>query len=83
LWKKFYIDEIYAMLLVRPIEWVSRTLLWHVVDQGLVDGAGVTGTARIAQTLGWVGSRLQTGELGFYVIVFVAGVVFVLSAAVR
>ena len=43
----------------------------------------MNGTARVSQALGWLGSRLQTGELGLYVVLFVGGVVLVLAAAVR
>jgi NADH-quinone oxidoreductase subunit L len=80
LWKRYYVDELYDRLLVRPIVWVSRRVLWGFVDRGAVDGAGVNGTARIAEMLGWVGSRLQTGELGLYVALFVAGAVLLLGA---
>ena len=83
LWKKWYIDEIYDTLIVRPVMWVSRVVLWKVVDEKIVDGAGVNGTAAVSRALGWLGSRLQTGELGFYVVLFVVGVVLVLRAVVR
>ena len=83
LWKKWYGDEIYDALIVRPIMWLSREVLWKIVDVRLVDGAGVNGAAAVSRALGWVGSRLQTGELGFYVVLFVAGVLFVLHVAVR
>ena len=83
LWKKYYIDELYAALIVRPVVWMSREVLWRLVDQRLVDEVGVNGAARVSRALGWVGSQLQTGELGFYVMLFVAGVVVVLGAAVR
>ncbi len=62
---------------------MSREVLWRLVDQRIVDGVGVNGAARVSRALGWVGSQLQTGELGFYVMLFVAGVVVVLGAAVR
>jgi len=83
LWKKWYIDEIYDTLIVRPVMWLSRVVLWKVVDEKIVDGAGVNGTAAVSRALGWLGSRLQTGELGFYVVLFVVGVVLVLRAVVR
>jgi NADH-quinone oxidoreductase subunit L len=83
LWKKWYVDELYDAVIVRPVLWVSRTLLWRVVDVGVVDGAGVNGAAVVSRALGWLGSRLQTGELGFYVVVFVVGVIAVLSRALR
>ncbi len=83
LWKKWYVDELYDAVIVRPVLWVSRTVLWRVVDVGVVDGAGVNGAAVVSRALGWLGSRLQTGELGFYVAVFVVGVIAVLSRALR
>jgi NADH-quinone oxidoreductase subunit L len=81
--KKWYVDEIYDALIVRPIQWLSREVLWKIVDVRLVDGAGVNGAAAFSRALGWIGSRLQSGELGFYVVAFVAGVLVVLRVAVR
>src|SRR5829696_398919 len=56
--RKYYVDEIYDRLIVGPLVWMSRAVLWRGVDQGLVDGAGVNGTARLSRGLGWLGSRL-------------------------
>jgi NADH-quinone oxidoreductase subunit L len=83
LWKKWYVDELYDAAIVRPIMWVSRNVLWRVVDVGIVDGAGVNGSAAVSRILGWFGSRLQTGELGFYAVIFVVGVVAVLTRVLR
>ncbi len=83
LWKKWYVDEIYDAVVVRPVMWLSREVLWKAVDARLVDGFLVNGTAAASRALGWVGSRLQTGEVGFYVVLFVIGVLAVLGAAVR
>ncbi|HET9708012.1 MAG TPA: NADH-quinone oxidoreductase subunit L, partial [Gemmatimonadales bacterium] len=81
--KKWYVDELYDALVVRPIMWFSRAVLWRVVDVGVIDGAGVNGAAATSRILGWLTSRLQTGELGFYAVIFVVGVVVVLSRALR
>jgi NADH-quinone oxidoreductase subunit L len=83
LYHKYYVDEIYDALIVRPIVWLSRNLLWKGVDQGLVDGAAVNGTAKLSRGLGWVGSRLQTGQVGVYVVLFLAGALWILNAVVR
>jgi NADH-quinone oxidoreductase subunit L len=80
LWRKWYVDELYDAVIVRPLMWISRNLLWRFFDQGVVDGAGVNGAARLSRGLGWIGSRLQNGEVGLYVVVFVIGVVVVLRA---
>jgi len=81
--KKWYVDELYDAVIVRPIMWFSRAVLWRVVDTGIIDGAGVNGAAATSRILGWLTSRLQTGELGFYAVIFVIGVVVVLSRAMR
>src|SRR2546426_1257043 len=36
LWKKWYVDELYDAVLVRPVMWLSREVLWKVVDARLV-----------------------------------------------
>jgi NADH-quinone oxidoreductase subunit L len=83
LWKKWYVDELYDAIIVRPVMWLSREVLWKVVDMRLVDGLLVNGTAAASRALGWVGSRLQTGEVGVYVVLFVVGVLAVVGAVVR
>ncbi|HKU59602.1 MAG TPA: NADH-quinone oxidoreductase subunit L [Gemmatimonadales bacterium] len=80
--RKYYVDELYDTVVVRPLVWLSRTVLWRGVDQGVVDGAAVNGMARLSQGLGWLGSRLQTGQVGVYVVLFLVGALWVLGAVV-
>jgi NADH-quinone oxidoreductase subunit L len=81
--RKYYIDELYDRVVVRPLVWLSRVVLWKGVDQGVVDDAAVNGTARLSRGLGWLGSRLQTGQVGVYVVLFLVGALWVLSAVAR
>jgi NADH-quinone oxidoreductase subunit L len=81
--RKWYVDEIYDAAIVRPFVWLSRVVLWKGVDQGLVDGAAVNGTAKLSRGLGWVGSRLQTGQVGVYVVLFLVGALWILRAMIR
>ena len=78
---KWYVDEIYDALIVRPLVWLSREILWKRVDQQVIDGASVNGVARGARALGWANRWLQTGQVGMYVAVFVVGVLFLLWRA--
>ncbi len=48
---KYYVDEVYAAVIVRPLLWISTNVLWHGVDQGLIDGI-VNGSARVARESG-------------------------------
>jgi len=75
--EKYHVDEIYDRVIVRPLVGISRVLLWKGVDAGLIDSAGVNGSAALARGLGWLGSRFQTGQVGTYVVVFVLGVLAV------
>jgi len=65
---------------VTPTYVISRTFLWRVVDNGLIDGLLVNGSAAVANFFGWVGSRLQTGNVGIYAWVLVVGVLALLGA---
>jgi NADH-quinone oxidoreductase subunit L len=75
---KWYVDEIYDALIVRPLVWFSRVVLWQDIDQRIVDAAAVNGAARGARALGWANRWLQTGQVGTYVAVFVVGVLLIL-----
>lgn len=36
--RKWYIDEIYSTIFIRPAAWIAETLVYQVMDQGLIDG---------------------------------------------
>ena len=48
---KYFIDELYAAMIVRPLVWISENILWHVVDEGVIDGA-VNGVAHVSRESG-------------------------------
>ena len=66
-----------------PLQWFARTVLWKTIDQWLVDRVAVMGSARLLQGFGWLGSRLQTGQVGLYLLLFVAGAVWVLGVVLQ
>jgi NADH-quinone oxidoreductase subunit L len=77
---KYFVDEAYDRAVVRPTVGVSRHLLWRGVDAGLIDGLMVNGSAAVARFGGWIGSQLQSGQVGTYAWVLVVGVLAVLGA---
>jgi NADH-quinone oxidoreductase subunit L len=82
LYNKYYVDELYDAAIVRPLEAFSRVVLWKKVDQGLIDGAAVNGAAGLSRALGWLGSRLQAGGVGGYLVLFLVGALYVLGMVV-
>ncbi len=81
--EKYRIDELYRAAIVRPLVGFARIVLWKGLDAGVIDAAGVNGSAAVARGLGWIGSRLQTGQIGTYVVFFVIGALAVLAALLR
>jgi NADH-quinone oxidoreductase subunit L len=81
--RKYYVDEIYDAIIVHPVVWLSRLVLWKGIDQTVVDGAAVNGTAKVSRGLGWLGSQLQTGQVGVYVVLFLVGALLILHSMVR
>ena len=77
LYNKWYVDELYDGVIVRPLLGVSRGL-WRWVDAGLIDGTA-NGLGRGARVFGWVGSRLQTGQLNTYAFAVVLGALLVIG----
>jgi len=75
---KYYVDEVYDAAIVRPVETGSR-VLWRGFDAGIIDGLFVNGAAYLARGLGWVGSKFQTGSVGEYAWVIVAGALVVIG----
>ncbi len=70
---KWYFDELYNLIFVRPAMWLGR-VLWKVGDGRIIDGLGPDGiSARVLDaTRGVV--RLQTGYLYHYAFAMLIGV---------
>src|SRR5690606_25320544 len=79
---KYYVDEGIDRALVQPTVTFSRRLLWRGLDMGIIDGLMVNGTAYLARGLSWVGSRMQSGNVGSYAWVLVFGVLLLLSLVI-
>lgn len=71
--EKFYVDEFYNAVIVRPIRAFSDKFLATDLDQGLIDGLLVNGSARFTAWLGSLVSVLQGGLANNYVFYFLIG----------
>ncbi|HWR81700.1 MAG TPA: NADH-quinone oxidoreductase subunit L [Candidatus Deferrimicrobium sp.] len=70
---KYYVDEIYAAIIVRPVVYLSL-FLWRIVDVIFIDGL-INGLARLYGDVSEALRGLQSGQVRGYATVFVAGVV--------
>jgi NADH-quinone oxidoreductase subunit L len=75
---KYYVDELYAAAVVRPLLWLSTNILWKSVDVGLIDGA-VNGIAAGTTAIGDGTRRTQSGNTRSYAVWVVVGAIVVFA----
>ncbi|MCX5493162.1 NADH-quinone oxidoreductase subunit L [Kaistia dalseonensis] len=75
---KWYFDELYNFLFVRPAKWLGR-FLWKKGDGWLIDGFGPDGiSARVVDVTNRV-VRLQTGYVYHYAFAMLIGVALLIT----
>jgi NADH-quinone oxidoreductase subunit L len=74
---RYWVDEVYDALVVRPVARIAAAL-WRVVDDSIVDGA-VNAVWRLIGGSAAILRRVQTGHVPTYVVVFLLGVVGILA----
>jgi NADH-quinone oxidoreductase subunit L len=81
---KFFVDELYDALLVRPLVALSDRVLFRVVDAGIVDGALVNGTARgVGAFVSHALKYAQSGLAQSYVFFMIVGAAALVGYLVR
>lgn len=75
---KWYFDELYNRIFVRPAFYLGRNL-WKVGDGSLIDGIGPDGVSAAVKYLARRVAALQTGYLYHYAFAMLAGVVILIS----
>jgi NADH-quinone oxidoreductase subunit L len=76
-YNKYFVDEAYDAAVVSPMITGSRTVLWHGVDQGVIDGI-VNGVGHQSKGIGDVLKLLQSGSIRSYATWVVLGSVALL-----
>ena len=62
---KYWIDQIYNDLIVTPLLFLSRYLLWGAVDRGVITGGGALAAGSM-RGLGALVQRVQSGNIRSY-----------------
>jgi NADH-quinone oxidoreductase subunit L len=75
---KYYVDELYAVAVVKPLLWVSTNVLWKVVDVMGIDGT-VNGIASSAKSIGDEVRQAQSGNTRSYAVWVVIGALVVIA----
>jgi NADH-quinone oxidoreductase subunit L len=75
---KWYFDELYNFLFVRPAFWLGR-VFWKQGDVGIIDRFGPNGAAWVVAQGSRVAQRVQSGYLYSYALVMLIGLVMGIS----
>jgi len=76
IYNKYYVDEIYDAVIRKPLDAIS-SVFYKVVDKQMIDGI-VEGVGSSVKGLGSVVRLAQTGDISFYVITMMLGVIGIL-----
>ena len=77
---KYWVDEAYAAVIVRPIRTLSDGFLWRFVDARVIDGV-VNALGGLTKAFSYAFRFAQSGYVQTYVLVIVLGVLFLLVRA--
>jgi NADH-quinone oxidoreductase subunit L len=80
IYNKYYIDELYESLIVKPLFWLS-TIFERFIEKLGIDGL-VNGVGSTVVSGSKVARLLQTGNIGFYIFAMVVSIVLILVANV-
>jgi NADH-quinone oxidoreductase subunit L len=76
--KKYYVDEIYETLFVKPIHWLSESFLWKIFDVEIIDGL-VNGSAKFFGGLSSALRYTNSGVVQTYALSIIAGILAILG----
>jgi NADH-quinone oxidoreductase subunit L len=71
---KFYVDELYELILIRPVKFLAF-IFYRVVDAVVIDTVAVRGTAWVTARLGSLLRYFQTGDAQSYAAVMALALV--------
>jgi NADH-quinone oxidoreductase subunit L len=75
---KYYVDEFYAAVIIKPLLWISTNVLWKFVDVAAIDGT-VNGIASGATSIGDTVRHAQSGNTRSYAVWVVIGALVVIA----
>ncbi len=78
LYNKWYFDELYDFIFVRPVRFIAR-ILWVYGDGALIDGLGPDGISASVVQIAKRAVRLQTGFVYQYAFVMLVGVAAIVT----
>lgn len=74
LWNKYYVDELYSFLFVKPTLWIAEKFIERFADIKIIEGI-VNGIPKLIYKTGLLIRPVQTGQLQQYAIFMIVGII--------
>lgn len=74
LYNKWYFDELYNLIFIRPAFWFGRKL-WKIGDEGIIDRFGPDGAAWLVLKGTGAAKKFQSGYLTSYALIMLLGLI--------
>jgi NADH-quinone oxidoreductase subunit L len=79
LFNKYWVDELYAAVILKPIQFISTWGLWKLIDILVIDGLFVNGSGFVVRGVGRGLRTMQSGRVRSYAGWVVAGAVLLVA----
>ena len=77
-YRKYYIDELYHAVIVKPLYWISSVVESWIERSGIDGIVNLFGTTVVGGSK--ISRRLQTGNIGFYIFIMVVSIIALLAS---
>ena len=78
LWNKYYVDELYSFIIVRPAIWTAKNILIGITDARIIE-AVVNGVPKGIGEFSRILRKVQTGLLQHYAAIMALGVLIIVA----
>ncbi|MEK7735466.1 MAG: NADH-quinone oxidoreductase subunit L [Nitrospirota bacterium] len=78
LWNKYYVDELYSFIIVRPAIWTAKNILIGITDAKIIE-AVVNGVPKGIGEFSRILRKVQTGLLQHYAAIMALGVLIIMA----
>lgn len=75
--EKWHVDELYEVGILRPLQWFSKSVLYTVIDRGVIDGL-VNAVGWLARSVGFLGQLFHSGNIQRYLAIFAVSLALLL-----
>ena len=77
LWNKYYVDELYSFIIVRPTIWIAKNILIGITDTKIIE-AVVNGIPKGIGEFSRILRKVQTGLLQHYAAIMALGLLIIM-----